>query len=412
MAPSSPAHWTEGTITPADAGRLLPLLSAKLADACEPSDSRLRAWCDERTMLRYIVAQIHNKPRDKAAKHVAHAAEQLIGTLRWRAKTRPEEVRCSWCRRDPTSHPLRIVGTDVHGRPVAYTCYAQAMHRTDVEPNVEHMLWCMEECVWVMEQAGAKTEQWVWCVDFHGYSMWTDASPSTASRCAQLLAHYPERLGRALLIDAGRLFEGTWAVVRRIINERTSSKVGFVRLGDLAAELDQFCSAELQQWLLREVEDNRRRRPPVWEKDRSAGKCWWVPPSGGGHDGRGTQSHLASPLFRYPPWLADIAPSPRPHRTALRRSPPQAPRPHPAARSEGSDTEPDLVTAVEWDSPRRYSSEPSPRQGATAAAEAPQRAPSAPPEAKRVQFGEQVVLKSPVTPGPSFARTSCCCAVS
>ena len=31
-------------------------------------------------------------------------------------------------------------------RAVAYTCFDHATHRTDVEANVAHMVWCMEEC--------------------------------------------------------------------------------------------------------------------------------------------------------------------------------------------------------------------------------------------------------------------------
>lgn len=51
-----------------------------------------------------------------------------------------------------------------------------------------------------------------------------DTDPRTAVLAARLLAHYPERLGRCLLVDAPKVFAATWSAVKAVLNEVTSSK--------------------------------------------------------------------------------------------------------------------------------------------------------------------------------------------
>lgn len=305
------------TQTPASDARIEPdecgLLVEALRDIVvgELQTGAERRWCDDRTLLRYINAQVHNKPKDKVREHLKNASEQLIGTIKWRREEKPELRTCLQCQKDPTSHCMRICGVDRSGRPVVYTTFSQAMHRTDVQANVDHMLSCMEDSVRVMEEGGFGADSWIWVVDYHGYSMRIDGSPTTASKCASLLSHYPERLGKAFCVDAGWLFEGTWAVIKRIINERTASKVSMCRTDDLQAALAEFCDDEVIQWVAAEMADNRKRKPPNWAKDPSAGKRWWAPPNeAGGHDSRGTKSYRLSPIFRYPPWLSADQKSP------------------------------------------------------------------------------------------------------
>eukprot|EP00756_Hemistasia_phaeocysticola_P036643 Hpha_TRINITY_DN16652_c3_g6::TRINITY_DN16652_c3_g6_i1::g.181802::m.181802 len=342
-------------------GRLRDIVAGELQTNAEAK------WCDDQTILRYIRAQVHNKPKDKVEKHLKNASEQLIGTIKWRREQQPELRGCRKCQMDPTSHCMRVLGVDRIGRPVVYTCFSQAMHRTDVDANVDHMLWCMEECVRVMNEGGRGAESWVWIVDYHGYSMRVDSSPTTASRCAQMLAHYPERLGKAFCVDAGWLFESTWAIIRRIVNERTASKVGFVRSADLHSALSEMCDEEVIQWVAAEMADNRTRKPPNWQKDPTTGKRWWAPPDEpGGHDSRGTSSYLRSPLFKYPPWLSadqkaeegitapparstDNLPGRTPSPRGSRR--PSVDNSPLAVPGQAPSEEPEMVTAVQWSEP-------------------------------------------------------------
>lgn len=78
------------------------------------------------------------------------------------------------------------------------------------------------------DEEGDSHGQWVLIIDFLGYGM-RDNNPMAAVLLKQLLAHYPERLGLAILIDAPMIFSGLWALLRPLLDENTSKKVVFVK---------------------------------------------------------------------------------------------------------------------------------------------------------------------------------------
>eukprot|EP01062_Namystynia_karyoxenos_P014355 TRINITY_DN15167_c1_g2_i2.p1 TRINITY_DN15167_c1_g2~~TRINITY_DN15167_c1_g2_i2.p1 ORF type:complete len:701 (+),score=176.25 TRINITY_DN15167_c1_g2_i2:87-2105(+) len=350
----------DAPVPAANAAQLLPALRREAA--AEIAACGQEEWADDSTLLRFIRGNIHNRPNDPGNAVVQATMKQLTETLRWRKERRPEQVTCPRCMSDPTSHSLRIVGFDSMGRAVGYTCFEQATFRTDGDANVAHMLWCMEESMRLMKKAGRGADSWVWIADFHGYSIWTDGSPSTARKSAELLAHYPEGLGKALMIDSGTLFESSWKIIKKILNERTSSKIQFISRADLRQELSGYCDAEMVDWVLREVEDNRQRKPP--KGNQGPGKRYWLPPeSPGEHDPRGPASWVNSPLYTTAPWL------PQPARQAVQLPQPAEP---PAPHAEPP---------------------PAPEQAPPPAAPAPPAAAPAPPQLPQQRA-------APVTPPP------------
>ncbi|CAE7948210.1 pitC, partial [Symbiodinium sp. KB8] len=228
---------------------------------------------------------------------VQSAAGALAATLKWRQQTRPAEVECSACAQSPHSHNMRMVGTDASGRPVLYTSYNQALNRADPAKNMEHLTRTLEDASAALASRAARgeglAESWVLVCDFHGYSWFVDTDPRAALFAARLLAHYPERLGRCLLVDAPSIFSGTWSAVRRILNEVTASKVQFVRTddGSFQADLKSWASEGLSTWLLTEIAENRL------ESKQDGRKSYWRRPASGDHDPRACPDFLASPEF-------------------------------------------------------------------------------------------------------------------
>eukprot|EP01052_Picozoa_sp_SAG31_P014051 SAG31_NODE_861_length_11418_cov_5.107430_6_plen_332_part_00 len=238
------------------------------------SSSQYQFDADEFCACRYLVA--HNNDADAAA-------AALAATLRWRQEARPAEIECAACLRDPHSHSLRVCGWDGSGRAVMYTCFSQATHRFNPEENTQHLTRTLEDACAIMasrshissrtdfeDASGGTTgaavkvagaESCIWVVDFHGYSMYSDSNPRTAVLASELLAHYPQRLHRAVLVDAPRVFSATWAALKMVINSVTASKVVFARTGDgsLEAELESWgpLSHAVRQWLLAEIASNR-----------------------------------------------------------------------------------------------------------------------------------------------------------
>jgi hypothetical protein len=71
----------------------------------------------------------------------------------------------------------------------------------------------------------------------------------TTSTIKMLQDHYPERMGKAYIINAPTIFEMFWAVVYPVLDPVTRSKVEFVRTKDPAAAADKSASSfSLSSW--------------------------------------------------------------------------------------------------------------------------------------------------------------------
>jgi len=226
------------------------------------------------------------------------AAAALSRTLLWRLEKQPWTLECTTCLNEPLSHNLRVVGIDKEGRPVTYTCFGQALYRFDPDAINLHLTRTMEDAFaasTAREARGAPaSESCVWVVDMFGFSLLKDSNPRTCLLAAQLLDHYPERLGRCVIIDAPSIFSGTWNTLKRVVNEHTVSKVCFVRStdGTLETELDTFCDHSLSKWLASEVAENRLK-----ENQDGAKQYWRINDQRGRdapHDARACPDFLGS----------------------------------------------------------------------------------------------------------------------
>jgi len=172
------------------------------------------------------------------------AAKHLAETLEWRRKTKPRDIVCPGCQRDPHSHALRVVGIDNFERPVILTDFSQAMHRFDPDIAIQHLTRSIEDAIAIQTSrqrrggASQSSETTVWMIDFHGYSPLWDSNPRVALLAARMVQHYPEQLGCFVILDAPKLFQATWRAVKQIINAATADKVTFVRTSDGTLEKD------------------------------------------------------------------------------------------------------------------------------------------------------------------------------
>eukprot|EP00467_Chlorarachnion_reptans_P002587 CAMPEP_0114509456 /NCGR_PEP_ID=MMETSP0109-20121206/13222_1 /TAXON_ID=29199 /ORGANISM="Chlorarachnion reptans, Strain CCCM449" /LENGTH=305 /DNA_ID=CAMNT_0001688615 /DNA_START=37 /DNA_END=951 /DNA_ORIENTATION=- len=190
---------------------------------------------------------------------VKKALAQLKETVDWRKTYKPWDP-CPKCLKNPLAHNLRVVGFDSKGRAVIYTCFSQANDRWDADVNLKHLSWVLEQAVPLMEKRGAT--KWCWMSDFHGFST-SDCAPKSMMLVKSMLAHYPERLYKAILMDAPWIFNGLWSLVSPLLDQRTKEKVLFCKadkVKDLGKEID--ASDELTDFLEAEISDNRILREP------------------------------------------------------------------------------------------------------------------------------------------------------
>lgn len=180
------------------------------------------------TLLRYATA----RNGDYAA-----ALRNLEETLVWRATHVPAALSCPACASDALSHCFFPLGLDAHRRVVIYASAAKArINERDV--TVQHMCHTLEHA-WRATEALDLAAQWVWVIDFGGFSFWNAMQGSTSSGAMSAFsAHMPERLGAVLLLNPPGVFDMLLAVLKPLLDARTMSKVHVVR-GDAEAVADK-----------------------------------------------------------------------------------------------------------------------------------------------------------------------------
>ena len=203
--------------------------SPPAADALTPRD---KEFLTRPTIMRYSTA------RDADFKD---ALKNLKATLEWRVTNVPEKLSCPNCPSDPFSHCFYCIGIDNLKRVVIYANAAKAKIN-EKEGAVQHMCHTLEHAWRSTDELGLHP-QWVWLVDFKGFSMWNAMQSSTSSATITTFStHMPERMGLVILINPPSIFDILFRAMRPFIDARTMGKINIVR-GDsrtIAAEMVKF----------------------------------------------------------------------------------------------------------------------------------------------------------------------------
>lgn len=230
--------WRELSREEQEARALLELREA-VADAQPPPFMPL----DDACLLRYLRARGHN---------VAAAAAALRETLAWRRASGADEVlsRMAEVREEAATGKTFVAPIrDRAGRPVLLMRPA-AENSSEPRRQLLHLVYQMERCVALLarpagggERGGAgggsgedgAEGKWLLLIDFGGYSMQNAMPLSVAREALNILqAHYPERLSRAVLFNAPRLFSATFYAVTPFIDPVTRDKIAFVSTASAA----------------------------------------------------------------------------------------------------------------------------------------------------------------------------------
>jgi len=268
--------------------RVAPMREELIAEHASESD----VW-DHEACRRYLVAREWDLDKAEA---------QLVSTLEWR-KTEDHPSMEFWESRkalaDPHSLNMRVVGNDKEGRPIVYTCFAEARDRWDNEANINHLTLLMDACDGVIRKRRAKglnptaaSRQTVYVVDFDGFGL-RDQDPRMSVMTAKLLQYYPETMGLAVFLDAPTVFYGLFRLVKPLLDERVRSKIVFVNKKGCQDTLEEHLGEEAAEWLLKEMQDNKNKRP-----DAKSGnpKKYWKKVSAE-HDPRGMPTYLDSEFY-------------------------------------------------------------------------------------------------------------------
>lgn len=207
--------------------------------------------CPEDMILRYLRA---------TGNDTRHTIKRIQDTLSWWEIEDPTTMYCSACRNKyPHSHYMHVVGRDLIGRPLIYSCMELATNK-DIEDNRRHMINIFESAISIMKP-GSDVQSWGWILDFYGFSI-RDCDPRLARVFLHLAAtHYPERLGYFYIVDAPMVFSSLWNAIKSFIDPKTRDKITFLTLKKKVEVQEAFSEnfdEETIQWLFNEMEENRK----------------------------------------------------------------------------------------------------------------------------------------------------------
>ncbi|KAL0065106.1 Phosphatidylinositol transfer protein (PITP) [Marasmius tenuissimus] len=171
-------------------------------------------WLSYECQLRYL----------RATKwKLAEAIKRLEATLKWRREYGVyTEVTASQVEPEAVTGKQVLFGYDVNGRPGYYMIPSR--QNTEESPRqVQHVVWMLERCIDLMD---ANVESLALLINFADKGK--NPSMTTARTVLSILQdHYPERLGKALIINVPFIVNMFFKVITPFIDPITVQKLKF-----------------------------------------------------------------------------------------------------------------------------------------------------------------------------------------
>jgi hypothetical protein len=163
----------------------------KEKDKSGPITDVERAWLTRECLLRYLRATKWN---------VDDSAKRLLATLAWRREYGLDGFTPEYISPEQETGKQMIIGFDRQGRPCQYL--NPGRQNTDASPRQIHHLFYMVERVTDMMPPGVETMSLMINFKPSKKRQNTSVPVSTAREVLHILQnHYPERLGKALIIN-------------------------------------------------------------------------------------------------------------------------------------------------------------------------------------------------------------------
>ncbi|KAL4930880.1 CRAL/TRIO domain protein [Aspergillus undulatus] len=192
----------------------VPATSTKNAPT-EPITDDERMFLTREALLRYLRATKWN---------ASEAVARLQRTLTWRREYGIEKLTPDYISIENETGKQVLLGYDVHGRPCLYLLPSnQNTEKSDRQ--VQHLVFMLERAIELMP---ADQETLALIVDYSQTKSGQNASIGQARDTVHFLQnHYPERLGRALVINMPFIIKGFFKIVTPFLDPVTQEKLKF-----------------------------------------------------------------------------------------------------------------------------------------------------------------------------------------
>ncbi|ODA79170.1 hypothetical protein RJ55_04762 [Drechmeria coniospora] len=182
-----------------------------------PLTERERAWLTKECLLRYLRATKWS---------VDESAKRLLSTIGWRREYGLDEFTPDYISPEQETGKQLVVGFDRHGRPCQYL--NPGRQNTETSARQIHHLFYMVERVTDMMPSGVETLSLMINFKPSKKRQNTSVPISTAREVLHILQnHYPERLGKALIINVPWIVWGFFKIITPFIDPVTRDKLKF-----------------------------------------------------------------------------------------------------------------------------------------------------------------------------------------
>ncbi|KAI1175427.1 cral trio domain-containing protein [Nemania sp. FL0916] len=182
-----------------------------------PLTENEKMWLTKEALLRYLRATKWDQQE---------AEKRLLETLTWRREYGVEDLTAEHIGPENETGKQVIVGFDKHGRPCHYL--NPGRQNTEVTPRqVQHVVFMLER---VIDLIPAGQEKICLLIDFKSGTKRTNTAPGIGQGREVLhilQAHYPERLGRALIVNVPWVVWGFFKLITPFIDPLTKEKLKF-----------------------------------------------------------------------------------------------------------------------------------------------------------------------------------------
>ncbi|KAI9894304.1 MAG: hypothetical protein M1814_003060 [Vezdaea aestivalis] len=185
------------------------------ASAPRPITSDERMWLTRECLLRYLRATKWSVP---------DAERRLLSTLTWRRSYGVEEHSAEYISVENETGKQFIFGWDVSGRPCHYL-NPIAQNTSETPRQLHHLVYMLERAIDLMP-AGVETLALL--INFAKTDRKHNASIAQGKETLNILQnHYPERLGRAIVVNVPWVMWGFFKLVGPFIDPATKEKLKF-----------------------------------------------------------------------------------------------------------------------------------------------------------------------------------------
>ncbi|KAI9736153.1 MAG: hypothetical protein M1834_001038 [Cirrosporium novae-zelandiae] len=174
-----------------------------------------RMWLTKECLLRYLRASKWN---------LHHAEQRVLGTMTWRREYGVEGFTSEYISPENETGKQIIFGYDINGR----TCHYMAPARQNTKKSdrqIHHVVWMLEREIDILPPG---QETICLLINFKESSSGSNPSIAQGKQVLDILQnHYPERLGRALIINVPWFVWGFFKVITPFIDPLTREKLHF-----------------------------------------------------------------------------------------------------------------------------------------------------------------------------------------